>query len=90
MRLLRKSNIKGNSGPPSLIRTKRKPKDEARLPSGKRKMYRPEMKLISMLVADSPLEREEHVFVFTCLNYFEPARRPKSRILLQTQTFKAN
>jgi hypothetical protein len=43
MRLLRKSNIKENPGPPSLIRTKRKPKNEARLPSGRRKMHRPEM-----------------------------------------------
>jgi len=59
MRLLRKSNIQGNPGPPSLIRTKRKPKDEARLPSGRRKMYRPEMKLISILVAESPLFRAD-------------------------------
>ncbi len=43
---------------------------------------------IGFLVADSPLEREEHVFVFTCLNYFESARKLKSRILFQAQTFK--
>jgi len=43
MRLLRKSNIKGNPGPPSLIRTKRKPENKARLPARRRKMHRPEM-----------------------------------------------
>jgi len=36
------------------------------------------------------LEREEHVFVFTYLNYFELARRSKSRNLLQAQTFRKN
>jgi len=36
----------------------------------------------------TPLEREEHIFVFACLNYFELARKPKGRILLQAQTLK--
>ncbi|MBZ0107646.1 MAG: hypothetical protein K8F52_03160 [Candidatus Scalindua rubra] len=36
----------------------------------------------------NPLEREEHIFVFTCLNHVEPARKPKSRAFLQAQALK--